>query len=208
MTSKKLLPVISTEYTPASDMSFQFFCISQLDVCYKCSCTEYLQSCIWYLYIIKQSRTCCSHSFNNLFLSAGSHGLPNNRHKFAENLLPSFSTSSRGTSFSKSLSRLFSMHFLVQCVSFSQVCCDVSWCFEERQTLTSTRLILFSVSQLSPISAAKNCFTWAYTNFIVLLLVLHLSPSVSSLKNARDQFHVTVVSVLESERVQAFRNFF
>ena len=44
----------------------------QLELVCGCSCAKFLPCCIWYLYIITQSRTCCSHSLNNLYLSDGS----------------------------------------------------------------------------------------------------------------------------------------
>ena len=96
MTSNKLLlPVISWRWWHCSCLalvnlhgSFQISRISQFEVVLGCSCTKYLLCCICFLYIITQNLTFCSHSFNNLRVSAGSHGLPNIRHRFAKWFAP------------------------------------------------------------------------------------------------------------------------
>ena len=63
-----------------------------------------------------------SRHFNNLCLSAGSHhGLPNNRYRFVKWCASRCSSQAAVAHLSPIFPRLFSMHFLVQVVSFCQV---------------------------------------------------------------------------------------
>ena len=77
--------------------------------------------CVWYLYIITQSRISWLLSFLNLCLSVGSHGLPKHSPQVRKRFASRCSHKQSWLIFLQSLPRFFPMHFLVQDVSFCQV---------------------------------------------------------------------------------------